>query len=205
MWHNKGNLIWISIATVFGVIITLLIFASGNSAWAAPNAQGTVPGPTPVPTGAPPPGPGKPPLPCLSVFTGSGPASLAGAGGTLICGNSSFTFSPNSLPINGFINLFFYYPASVPTGDKGGGFRAPGDNTVGMLLINDSGGILHSLPSGQAFTLCFSVLSDAYDQTGASERYIRWWDGSHWVALATMVSDGPNPGTLQLCAQVIQF
>ena len=118
---TRHRFLLLLILTAFGCII-LVIVVQGNTAWAAPQRQGTVP-PPPLPSPPPPllPSPPPPAQPPSSPGTGTGnvipppqvPASTSGVictvggGGTCVSRTGDFgvTFPSNALPLGSLATI----------------------------------------------------------------------------------------------------
>ncbi len=192
-----------SLVLALSLFLTVLWLASGQSAWMA-FAQGPIPTVPTVPTVPPPPGPGGPGA--ASSGEPSGPPLFRYVvPGKAIFGMTSLTFAPGLFPTAAPHTLITwdYSSSAVPSGSMGGGFRAPGDNNIGLFVLDPNNQMIRTFPS-PGFRLCFTVNAAALEQTPASNRVIEWWNGSKWVSLDTAISD-PVDGTHQMCAPVPQY
>ncbi len=187
-----------TLVLTLALFLTVIWLASGQSAWVG-FAQGTVP---PVPPAPIPPGPpggesfGEPYGPVAFRYVVPGKAAF---------GKTTMIFAPELFPTaDAYILVTWDYDtAAVPFGSLGGGFRAPGDNRIGLFVTDQSGQLVRSFPP-PGFNLCFTVNAGALEQTPEAGRVVEWWSGSKWVPLDTTIA-GPTDGAYQMCASVLKY
>ncbi|MBI4787231.1 MAG: hypothetical protein HY782_09315 [Chloroflexi bacterium] len=182
---------------VVGLFLMLALAAIPNLAWAAPPQQGTVP--PPVPTGRSAAGPTSEGATVLMAPGG------ATAPGSVMHGTTSVTLPAGSVPVGSNYTLYAwdYDPASVPNPADGQiGFRGPGDNNLGIMIVDQNGNRIRSLPL-PGLTICFSYPANI--QLPPDGNNIQYWTGSAWATLANPTLTGPTNGYYTLCVSLTSW
>ncbi len=189
---------WTSLLAV-GLFLALLVLTMGRGDWVV-SADGTIP--TRVPPsggGGGPAGPDRGPASADSTRATSTSTST----GVAILGTATATVPSTTVPPGSIYTTvaWSYSTSSVPTGPQGAGFRGPGGNGIGVLVTDQNGNIIHSLPL-PGLTICLSYpASVQLPDYGAA---VQWWSGSAWVSLPSTLT-GPVDGLYTVCSSVTSF